>query len=74
MRLIKMVQDGELIKETSQIEKREVVRAILTDENGLIPILFASKYNYHNLPGGGVDAGEDKHEALIRECLERGWV
>ena len=70
MRLIKMIQDAQLSKDASKIEKREAVRAILTDDNGLIPILFVSKYNYHKLPGGGVDAGEDKHEALVRECLE----
>ena len=49
---------------------REASRAILFDENDLIPLLFVSKYNYHKLPGGGINKGEDKAQALVRECLE----
>ena len=43
---------------------------MLFDKNGLIPLLFVSKYNYHKLPGGGIDDGEDKAEALVREVME----
>lgn len=49
---------------------REASRAVLFDENGLIPLLFVSKYNYHKLPGGGIDAGEDRARALVREVRE----
>ncbi len=69
----------ELLKELSDIKSsdddltlriREASRVILFDENKLIPLLFVSKYNYHKLPGGGIDKGENKKMALIRECLE----
>lgn len=49
---------------------REAARAVLFDDDNLIPLLFVSKYNYHKLPGGGIDKGEKQSEALIRECLE----
>lgn len=49
---------------------REASRAALFDEDGLVPLLFVSKHNYHKLPGGGIDAGEDKMKALIREAKE----
>jgi len=35
-----------------------------------IGILYVSKYNYHKLPGGGLDGDEVIKEALKRECLE----
>ncbi len=52
------------------VKLREASRAILLDKNGLVPILFVSKYHYHKLPGGGIDEGETKEEALVRESLE----
>lgn len=39
-----------------------------TDDN--IALLHATKKFYHKLPGGGVEEGEDLHEALRRETLE----
>ncbi len=49
---------------------REASRAVLFDDNNLVPLLFVSKYNYHKLPGGGIDDGEDKMKALYREVKE----
>jgi 8-oxo-dGTP diphosphatase len=53
-----------------KFETRTAARAILFDNNSLIPILFVSKFNYHKLPGGGVEDGENKETALDREILE----
>ena len=69
MKFIKEVKDSNLLEE-SDLKLREASRAILFDENNLIPLLFVSKYNYHKLPGGGINKGEDKKQALFRECLE----
>ena len=69
MKLLKEIKDKDYPKNTT-LKIREASRAILFDENDLIPLLFVSKYNYHKLPGGGIDEGEDKAQALIRECLE----
>lgn len=70
MELLKEIKEIDISEDTSNWRFREASRAILFDENNLIPILFVSKYNYHKLPGGGIDVGEDKSQALIRECLE----
>ncbi len=69
MKLLKYIKDKPLPK-SGKYDKRFASRAILFDEKGLIPILFVSKYNYHKLPGGGVEAGEKKIEALDREIME----
>lgn len=74
MELLREIYDEqyslENISDTSSWKMREAVRIILFDSNNLIPLLFVSKYNYHKLPGGGIDTGEDKEKALSRECLE----
>ena len=70
MELLKEIKDNEYPKNKSNLELREASRAVLFDKNKLIPIMFVSKKNYHKLPGGGIDAGENKEEALKRECLE----
>lgn len=69
MKLLKYIEDKPLLKD-GRYEKRSASRAVLFDEKGLIPILFVSKFSYHKLPGGGVEAGEDKVEALDREIKE----
>lgn len=50
--------------------ERHAARAIVRDTEGNIALLHATKNNYHKLPGGGVEDGEDKAAALDRECLE----
>lgn len=56
--------------EESKFKTREASRAIILDENNKIPILYVSKFEYYKLPGGGIDDGESKEEALKRECQE----
>lgn len=70
MELLKEIKDEEFPEDESTWKIREASRAILFDENNLIPLIFVTKYNYHKLPGGGIDEGEDKVQALVRECLE----
>ncbi|MCK4928015.1 MAG: NUDIX domain-containing protein, partial [Candidatus Aenigmarchaeota archaeon] len=48
---------------------RKAPRAIVIN-NSKIALLFVSKHNYHKLPGGGVEPGEDLETALHREILE----
>ena len=69
MELLKEIKDQDYSSDTTW-KIREASRVILFDDNDLIPLLFVSKYNYHKLPGGGIDEGEDKAQALVRECLE----
>ncbi|MBD3329072.1 NUDIX domain-containing protein [Candidatus Dojkabacteria bacterium] len=70
MEQLKEIKDASLPEDTTDLKTREAARAILFDENNLIPLLFVAKYNYHKLPGGGIDEGENKSHALVRECLE----
>ncbi len=67
MKLLKIIKDKEV---TADAKVRGASRAVLFDQNNLIPLLFVSKYNYHKLPGGGIENGEDKIEALKREVKE----
>jgi 8-oxo-dGTP diphosphatase len=68
MIFLKEIKDNEV--EEGEVKIREASRAVLFDENGLVPLLFVSKYNFHKLPGGGIDKGENRLEGLIREVLE----
>ncbi len=53
---------------------RPAARAVLLDEASRIALMFVAKYGYYKLPGGGVDEGEDLHEALKREVREEVGV
>lgn len=70
MDVVKRVMDGELPADESSLIVREASRAVLFDEDALVALLFVAKHNYHKLPGGGIDEGEDQAQALVRECLE----
>lgn len=69
MKLLLTIKDSPLTKEKTPT-KRSAARAVLLDKEGLIPLLFVSKLNYHKLPGGGIEQGEDKFKALAREVYE----
>jgi 8-oxo-dGTP pyrophosphatase MutT (NUDIX family) len=49
---------------------REAARAIVYDADRKIALLHVTKDNYYKLPGGGIETGENKQEALERECKE----
>ncbi|MFA6214961.1 MAG: NUDIX domain-containing protein [Patescibacteria group bacterium] len=71
MKLLKTIQFKNLTAEQiARFEKRNAARAIVTDNNDNIDLLHVTKQNYHKLPGGGIEAGEDKITAVHRECLE----
>jgi len=69
MQLIKKIKDQK-IEDESSFEIREAARAILFDDQKLVPILYVSEHNYHKLPGGGLEPGETSEQALMREMLE----
>jgi len=57
-------------KELEEFTVRIATRAIVQDGDGNIAVLYSHKFNYHEIPGGGVDEGETIEEGFIRECLE----
>lgn len=56
--------------ETAKFDTREAARAVVYDSNGDVGMLHVSRHHYHKLPGGGIEDGENRYEALRRECLE----
>jgi 8-oxo-dGTP diphosphatase len=56
-------------KHVSRKKIRTAARAVIFN-NDKIVLLHARKYNYHKLPGGGVESGESIKKAVARECLE----
>lgn len=75
MELIKEVWDKDIdpSKENaveSDLEVRETVRVVLLNENNQIGILELANVAAHDLPGGGIDPGEDHEMAAKREVLE----
>ena len=48
---------------------RPSARAVII-KDGRLAMIHSLKYNYYKFPGGGIEAGEDKKQALIRETAE----
>ncbi|MBZ9609862.1 NUDIX domain-containing protein [Clostridium estertheticum] len=53
---------------------RKASRAVVLNNSRKIALLYVSKNNYHKLPGGGIEAGEDRNIALNREVMEESGV
>jgi ADP-ribose pyrophosphatase YjhB (NUDIX family) len=70
MELLGEIKDNEYPEDKSILEIRHASRAIIFDENNLISILFVARHNYHKLPGGGIEEGESRVDALLREIKE----
>lgn len=75
MKLLATITDQDVFENSKNIPtddfyKRRAARAITLSEDGGVYLLNMSNHRYHKLPGGGVDEGEDIHEALYRELLE----
>ena len=49
---------------------REAARAVLLDDDGKMALLFITKYGFYSLPGGGIERGETRLDALRREMRE----
>lgn len=52
---------------------RPSVRAIII-QNGMVAMVHSLKYDYYKFPGGGMEAGEDRLAALIRETREESGL
>lgn len=52
------------------MDDRQSARAVAYDPDGKIAILHVRNRNYHKLPGGGIEEGEDEMKGLKRELIE----
>jgi len=55
---------------SKDFKERSAARAVVLNDKNQVALLKAATYNYHKLPGGGVESGEDMRLALKRELLE----
>jgi 8-oxo-dGTP pyrophosphatase MutT (NUDIX family) len=74
MNLIKTIRDKDIGVDSpvpsNYVKRREASRAIVFDKEKNIALLNVTKKNFHKLPGGGIEEGEDVEAALRREVLE----
>ena len=75
MILLKTIKDEDVLpncvsEKDIAFRKREAARAVVFDSKGKVGLLYVSKYNYHKLPGGGVEENENIQKALEREMME----
>lgn len=64
------VNPGAALVDDSEFRTREAARAVVFDSAGKVALLHVGLHNYHKLPGGGIDEGEDITTALERELME----
>ena len=76
MRLLAEISEGSLGLSDQyeqlgeQYELRKSARAILLNEHGVAATQYLKTYDFHKLPGGGVERGESVENALLREVSE----
>lgn len=75
MKLLKTIKHSDLfpddkIEVIGEYKIRKAARAVVFDDEGKIAIIKVANHNYHKLPGGGVEAGDDLASALEREMIE----
>ncbi|PIP27617.1 MAG: ADP-ribose pyrophosphatase [Candidatus Moranbacteria bacterium CG23_combo_of_CG06-09_8_20_14_all_39_10] len=75
MQLLKIIKHSDLFspymsESNEEIKIRKVARAVVFDSDNKIAILKVANHNYHKLPGGGVEEGEDLAKALERKAME----
>lgn len=69
MKLLATIQDKTIPQEPKP-QTREASRGVFFDDEDRIAFLYVAKHDYHKLPGGGIEEGEDRLQALKREMVE----
>jgi len=64
------IHPGAAVIDPKDFATREAARAVVMGKDDSTFLLKVGKYNYHKLPGGGIEAGEDTKNGLERELLE----
>ncbi len=68
MRLLH-IMDSDDYENCTRLTVRHSSRAIIVSD-GMIAMIHSLENNYYKFPGGGIEHGESKENALIRETLE----
>ena len=63
------IMDSDDYENCTRLAVRHSARAIIVSD-GRIAMIHSLEKNYYKLPGGGIEPGESKEDALIRETLE----
>ncbi len=75
MELIKEIWEHEIIEGKEfdpdfRYKVRKAARAIIIGQDNKIPLVYASRDQFHKIPGGGIEPDEDIETGLRREVLE----
>jgi ADP-ribose pyrophosphatase YjhB (NUDIX family) len=74
MKIIRIIKDVDVgsnnLVEPESFWERIASRAVAFDKDGKVALVHSEKNNYHKLPGGGVNEGEDLKTAMQRELIE----
>ena len=75
MNILLTIKEQDIVPNAPEINsasfyRREAARGVVLDGDNQVYLLNVALYNYHKLPGGGIDEGEDKETAMKRECRE----
>lgn len=63
------IMDSDDYENCTRLSVRHSARAILISDAKIV-MIHSLEYNYYKFPGGGIERGERKEDALIRETLE----
>lgn len=69
MRLLRTTTHPDIQDLNATSFNRKATRAIVLNGSDIL-LLYTERYHDYSLPGGGIDEGEDKISALIRELKE----
>ncbi|TBL80009.1 NUDIX hydrolase [Paenibacillus thalictri] len=73
MRLIRTITDGDFdggVPVLLDFTSRQASRGVLLDDKGNVGMMSMAAIGLYKLPGGGIEAGESKEAAFLREIKE----